>query len=302
MKRILLTVIIGLWVGCSAPPVDRHAVEGQNDSLKIEIKNEKNKSSPSYPRVEIEGTEVRTLVSRYTLQSYDLYIKFPMGYEAGKNYPVLYVLDAEVNFGGVSYIIQRLIRDELIPRILLVGIADHGETDEDAYYTIRQLDFTSTIDKQFTRKAGGAAHFLDFLESELFPFIEGNYKTAPSDRALYGHSLGGLFGFYSMLNRPALFNKYILLSPSLWWGNKSMLNEIKTVALRPRPLTLYVATGEMEGEMVDDQLKMAELLVTKNPEYLFIKSEILKNETHRSIFGAGFTNGLRFVYGKQKSH
>jgi hypothetical protein len=30
-----------------------------------------------------------------------------------------------------------------------------------------------------------------------------------------------------------------------------------------------------------------------------MRSEVLENETHRTIFGPGFSNGLRFIFGSE---
>jgi hypothetical protein len=59
---------------------------------------------------------------------------------------------------------------------------------------------------------------------------------------------------------------------------------------------MYLGTGALENTMVDDHLSMADILRKNNPDSLRIKSEILDHETHRTIFGRGFTNGLRFLY------
>jgi predicted alpha/beta superfamily hydrolase len=46
--------------------------------------------------------------------------------------------------------------------------------------------------------SGKAEKFLEYLKSELFPYIESNYKTQPY-RILAGWSLGGLFTVYTFL-------------------------------------------------------------------------------------------------------
>ena len=61
------------------------------------------------------------------------------------------------------------------------------------------------------------ARYLAALEAEVLPFVESRYRTAPS-RLLAGHSLGGLFTTYALVNRPDLFNGYIALSPSYHHG------------------------------------------------------------------------------------
>ena len=57
----------------------------------------------------------------------------------------------------------------------------------------------------------GARAFLDFIQKELIPYIESNYRTA-NDRILCGESLSGIFTIYSFLDRPELFNSYIVCS------------------------------------------------------------------------------------------
>jgi predicted alpha/beta superfamily hydrolase len=52
---------------------------------------------------------------------------------------------------------------------------------------------------------GGAAVFLDFIEKELVPHVEGRYPVTDF-RTLIGHSYGGLFTIYALSERPTLFN------------------------------------------------------------------------------------------------
>ncbi len=307
--RILLCFIFPMLLdGCNSKESAKTSrLQLENDSLRQKINDDQTTSSSQ--KVEIENTEVHPLASKFTGHSYDIYVMFPKDYKTSKkNYPVLYVLDAEVNFGGVTYIVQRLIKDEILPELFVVGIAYQGEYDEDAYYSIRGLDFTPTIDKEFSKthkqpKSGGAENFSQFLESELIPFISSGYPVKNESRSLYGHSFGGLFGFYSLLNHPNLFNNYLLLSPSLWWDRNSMSTNVKNFVSEGHT-RLYVGTGSLENSkhadtqhsMVDEHLMMVDQLVAKNTRNLEIKSEILEGETHRTIFGTGFTNGLRFIY------
>jgi len=220
-----------------------------------------------------------------------------------RNFPVLYVLDAETNFGGVSYIVQRLIKDKLIPEILVVGIAYN--TDYKNFYKLRSRDLTPVEDKDLALgnnkvdPTGGAPIFSNFLESELFPYIEAKYNVIASDRSIYGHSYGGLFGSYILMEKPHLFNRYLLLGPSLWFYNKLLNNQLhsKNILLY-QPTKLYMGSGELDLGISDYQVEFVEILESKNLPNLNIKSEVIANETHRTIFGVGITNGLRFVYGE----
>lgn len=252
-----------------------------------------------YPKVEISNTEVRELLSSYNGQKYKIYVKFPSNYQdSKKKYPVLYILDAETNFGGVSYIVQRLIKDKLIPEILLVGIAYN--VDYDTFYELRCRDLTPTLVEGYSYhgvlwRSGGAEKFSKFIKNELFNFVDENYKIQNDDRAIYGHSFGGLFGTYIFLNHNEMFNKYLLLSPSLWWDKRTIFKDLTKLDLKSNN-KLYMASGEIEPFIPNIQTRFIDLLNSPKHENLYINSEILDNETHRTIFGNGFTKGLRFLY------
>jgi hypothetical protein len=221
---------------------------------------------------------------------------------SGKKYPLLVVLDAEVNFGAVKYIAERLIKDELIPELIIVGIAYKGETDEDTYCAIRGRDLTPTTDqeRQYRFGNGGAENFVKFISDELFPYLNTNFPILQEGKSLYGHSFGGLFGTHVLLNHPKLFDNYLLLSPSLWWNKQAILQNVKLdSSINSKHLKLYFGSGSLERGIAGDQLEMVNTLQKLNSKKVTIKFEILDNETHRTVIGRGFTNALRFVYNKK---
>jgi hypothetical protein len=280
----------------------------KSESLKFEtVSDSLTQKKNDTVRVNLANTVVKEFTSKFTKQPYDIYVSYPADYlRSGKNYPVLMVLDAEVNFGAVSYIVQRLVKDGLIPEIFVIGIAYRAETDEHAYYSIRCRDFTPSVDEGFLKAhpeyksgAGRAEDFVKFISLELLPYVESHYPIRKVDRALYGHSFGGLFGVHVLLHHPELFDNYLLLSPSLWWNDQNTLKEARTNGvIAAKSVRLYMATGEMEDHMADDQVEIAGLFKRSNTSDFKMKSEILDNETHRTIFGRGFTNGLRFLMEK----
>ena len=64
-------------------------------------------------------------------------------------------------------------------------------------------------------------------------------------------------------------------------------------------IRVYMASGELEGRIDDLQTDFAAQLVAKQFPQLILKAEVLPNETHRTFFGSGFTNGLRFLYAEE---
>ncbi|WKN42666.1 alpha/beta hydrolase [Tunicatimonas pelagia] len=306
MKKSLI-ILFTLFTSCTYSVSDQSTLEEENKRLKSELDSLKKQCTEiehlaDSSLVTLPNTTVRELISKYNGQTYKIKIQFPRGYEKGEEvHPVLYVIDAETNFGGISYIVQRLIKDKLIPKILLVGIA-YG-TDYDNFYRLRSRDLTPVEDKELVMRrgsppdpTGGADNFSNFIEFELFPFIAAHYRVKEEDRAIYGHSYGGLYGTYTFLQKPQLFNRYILLSPSLWYKDNLLLNEMKNSSLPSAKSKLYMASGELEGRIDDLQLAFIHELEKKNVDALTIKSEVMEDETHRTIFGPGLTNGLRFIY------
>ncbi len=305
-----------LLTACGAPGPDREALQAENSRLEKEVgalrsRLEERAFTAEHSQVVLGNTAVHALTSSTTGRKYVLKVQFPRGYATSEaRYPVLYVMDGETNFGGVGYIVQRLIKDRIIPKILVVGVA-YG-TDYDTFYHQRCRDLTPTFNGDFKPggapepvQSGEAKEFSRLLEEEVFPFIEGKYRVEAGDRALYGHSLGGLYGFYVLLNRPGMFDRYLLLSPSLWWDCKAIFQDLDRNVPYGGEKRLYVATGEFENHqhhcanqsMVDHQLEMVEALQHRESGQLVIESKILEGETHRTIFGRGFTNGLRSIYG-----
>ena len=70
----------------------------------------------------------------------------------------------------------------------------------------------------------GAADFSNFIEAGLIPYVENNYR-ATNYRTLIGHSYGGLFTIYTLLNHPYLFSNYLAIDPSLDWDDQKLIKE-----------------------------------------------------------------------------
>ena len=111
--------------------IELQTIEYASDSLK-------NK----FPEVTIKSTESRKLESQFTKENYEIDVFLPPEYNNDTiHYPIVFVLDAEYNFGCVTYITRRLIKNGDIPNVILVGIAYESD-DEDYYYKTRMRDCT----------------------------------------------------------------------------------------------------------------------------------------------------------------
>jgi tetratricopeptide (TPR) repeat protein len=78
----------------------------------------------------------------------------------------------------------------------------------------------------FNEENGEAESFSNFIEKELIPYVENKYPVT-NFRTIIGHSYGGLFTIYSLLNHPNLFANYLAIDPSLDWDGQKLLIEAK---------------------------------------------------------------------------
>ena len=221
-----------------------------------------------------DGQDTRTeqviLGTKYTIQSEILgdersfIVNLPTGYQSTKlSYPVLYILDAEYFYYQAHGALQFLSEcgynnNRPVPQMILVAVLG-GD---------RNRDFTPTHAPvqgplRFPT-SGGAAIYLEHVEKELRPFIDGNFRTSGS--ILAGWSLGGLFTFFTFLEKPDLFAAYIAISPSLWWNSQEPLgwaNERiqEGVQFEQR---LVITQGSLEGGNIGSSVKNGIVPLLKN--------------------------------------
>jgi predicted alpha/beta superfamily hydrolase len=249
-------------------------------------------------RVEIRDTEMRFLKSKHVDQTYEIDVSFPKGYsQETARYPVLYVLDAEYNFGCVAYIVRRLIKNGDIPKILVVGVAYN--TTEDDFYLRRERDCTPPSEIYGSR-SGGVENFIRFLEKELIPYIDHHYRTVPGDRTIVGHSIGGFFGAYVLFMHPDLFVKYLIVSPSLWYSNDVVFKYEEAFARTHKSLNaaVFLSTGKDESaQMIRTTEKMIGTIETRKYAGLRLAHLIPEGEHHRSVFPYAFAKGIRWLFG-----
>ena len=251
----------------------------------------------SFPQVSLRDSEMRRLKSQNTGWEYEIDVSLPTGYSSKSDrYPVIYVLDAEYNFGCTAYITRRLIKNSDIPKVLVVGIA--YDTDYEEFYRKRMQDSTPES-KIHGYNTGGVAPFLAFLKEELIPFIDSEYRTVKGDRTIVGHSITAFFCCYSLFKQPSLFKRYIIVSPSLWFSDEIMFDIEQKYAEEHKELkaTVYFSTGLDESKrMVSTSERFIQIMKTRGYTGLKFNGVMAVGEHHRSIFPLAFTRGLQSVF------
>lgn len=217
-------------------------------------------------------------------------------------YPVIYLLDGGVDedfvhvVGLVKFNTQPWVNR--MPKSIVVGITN---TDRR-----RDMTFPTTVksDKEKYPTTGGSTLFISFIETELIPYIQGHYATN-SSKTIIGESLGGLLATEILFKKPYLFDKYIIISPSLWWDNGSLLRQQMALsATQPALKTgVYIGVGkeglapttephvmEVDANLLADKIKAVQ---NKN---LDVQFDYLPDETHATISHPAIFNAFRKLY------
>jgi len=233
-----------------------------------------------------------------------LNIYLPEGYNKTDTvtYPVTYLLDgsADEDFIHITglYQFNNFSWINRVPKTIIVGIANID----------RKRDFTyaSTLAADTRRypTTGHSDKFIAFLEKELQPYIQRHYKTN-GQKTIIGQSLGGLLATEILLKKPEMFNKYIIISPSLWWDNGSLL-QIQSLVMDAdfaQKTAVYIGVGkegltpgdaprvmEVDANLLADKLKSAK---NKN---LTVYFDYLPQENHGTITHQAVFNALRLLF------
>src|SRR3954451_8589940 len=172
--------------------------------------------------------EIHELQSKVLNEKRILNIYLPQGYNPNDSirYPTIYLLDgsADEDFIHIVGLVQYNSFEWInqVKKSIVVGIATVDRR--------RDFTFPTTIeaDRKSYPETGHSDKFIAFLTTELQPFIDKKFKTTRA-KTLIGQSLGGLLATEILFKQPTVFNQYIIISPSLWWDNGSLLNKSSVI-------------------------------------------------------------------------
>jgi len=219
------------------------------------------------------------------------------------NYPVIYLLDGSENFNTVVSITEHMEESNLCPPMIVVGILHKN----------RLVDLTTGTDKELPDVVGGGEKFMSYVEKELIPYIDANYPTT-SYKTFIGHSLGGLTVMNTFLHNPKLFNSYVSLDASLWWNNRKVVQEAKTIlpTQNYKGKTLYMAMANRLERGIDtlsvqkdtsgttallrSNLEFIKDLSKNKKNQLRFKYKFYEDDNHPSVRLIGEYDALRFIF------
>lgn len=210
-----------------------------------------------------------------------------------KKYPILILLDGAAFFKTTSGIVHFMSSDRnrnyFMPETIIVAIENVD----------RERDFTVTkLKTKRPNRMGGGENFLNFIEKELIPFIDQNYRTAPV-RTLVGHSLGGLLTLNSYMDKESIFDAYVSIDPSIWWDEETMKNKVENISPISLRKKLYIATANQGERNYERNKKRHDALYTlikvKMDGNINIEIVYFEEENHRSVSLIALYEGLKYM-------
>jgi uncharacterized protein len=253
-----------------------------------------------------------------TGKTYRVFVAAPIEAPPAGGYGVLTVLDANPMFLTVAET-ARFQKGGYPTLVVGVGYPrDDGKLDLRRRYT--DLTPVTPADKivQSEREAkiiveelGGEDDYLDFLTTELRDRLAQSYPIDANRHAIFGHSLGGRFVLHALLTRPGSFQTYLASSPSIWWGQKSILEEFAGFKPVGTPRVL-ITCGQLETlppadstaerlsflkqvNMTPNAMEFAEKLKAAGVTPQFIE---FPDENHGSVVPFAVSRGVRTALAK----
>lgn len=235
--------------------------------------------------------KVYSYQSKIIGEEYLLPIYFPENYDTNKRYPVLYTLDGNTNFLIVAEKVKNAIKNKEISPHIVVGIGYPNENK-------RNRDYTPIYVKGDGE--GKVADFFKFITTELVRVIETNFAadTGRLNRAITGHSYGGIACLYGMFYHQETFSKFIVGSPSLWYGDNIFFQYEKEYFENNKNLNskVFIGMGGFEeGWMEPLFLEFTERLKRRNYPDLYLITKMYPGEDHTSVFPIEMEEGVKYV-------
>src|SRR5579863_9798399 len=252
------------------------------------------------------------LSSRVYRNSRMLRIWLPPGYDAPENathhYPVFYLNDGQnlfdpaTAFAGVEWQVDetadRLIHEGKIAPLIIVGIDNTGVERIKEFLPYRS--FSPPV----LRPQG--KRYPDFLMNEVMPFVYERYRIArgPENTGLGGSSLGALISLYTVIDRPGVFGRLLLESPSLFVSNRRLLKYSHHVLQWPEKVSLAIGTREAgredkDRQVVEDVRELGRAMRRAGLDDKRLRVVIDQGAVHNEReWGKRFPEALPFLFGE----
>lgn len=254
---------------------------------------------PNLQQNEVSQTKTsineHAMTSQFSEQERHITVQLPTGYfeRPDQRFPVLYILDGENNLEFTNIVAKFMSDDGQIPELIIVGL-HAGET--------RGADYSPefvTENAPAGTVPGEATQFLKYIDMELLPFIDQTYRTT-SYHMLSGHSLGGLFSTFALIEKPTLFQGYFAQSPFFNARISASFVERMTTLMKENPdlqSSYFITLGD-EPNLEAGFVKMTSALKDNAPVAFQWNAERQDGRSHMQTRLIGIYRALEQNFGQ----
>lgn len=248
-------------------------------------------------------------------------VLLPRGYDErgrrNRRYPVLYLNDGQNLFDAstsvfnpreweVDETLERLAGAGELGPLIVVGVDNAGRSGRANEY----LPYPDAYLRPPLPRPEGSK-YPDFLLREVMPLVNGLYrtKTGPEHTGLGGSSYGALVALYTVLQRPGVFGRLLLESPSFYVSDGRIIEAARGARVWPRRVYVGVGTneegradckpGDLDEEAVRDVMRLGRELEAAGLRGGRLKVVVEECATHdEAAWARRLPPALKFLYGR----
>lgn len=259
-------------------------------------------------------TDVFRLSSAATGKTLEITVAGPLPGTGGAPPRLFYVVDPKYYIGAAIDLARGMNQNGDIAPLMVVGVGTPLDTHRDYVgYTMQTRQgllvppdegINSGIMGSLPDQPAPEAHrFLRFIADELDPLLRSRYSVSSLPGGLFGHSYGGLFAAYALIEQLAIFDSYILSSTGMI-ENRPMLRRVCDAPPGSLQGRVFLGLGEHEdayakaytGQLGATWHRLCQALAPARHPGIQLRSEVQEGHAHGSVAFINLTRGLRWLY------
>jgi hypothetical protein len=232
--------------------------------------------------------------------SFQIRVQLPLQYfeRPDEKFTTVVLLDGNFFYPMLSPVLHQYEVTGLLKPVILVSIGYDSFSAMDSL-RVRDYLFPEALPSDELVSIGGGQRFFRFIEEELLPKIDKEYRTKEFSRCLLGHSFGGYFVLYSLLHQleesKNTFTTFIAASPTLWY-NEFYLNKLPTALAQNSSdsINIFMTVGALEDSVWSVRpLKSLAASIQQLPEKVHLEPRVYSHLEHMDVGMISFVKGLQ---------